>query len=178
MRLLSLTAAAVLLAAPALAQAPAAALPPGYTTFPAPIAPGSAPGMSVKEFSPGAGKVYRVAFKTGDEPMNGLIRFATAHPMTQAALSGVGGISSAVLSWYDPKVKALKLIKVDEKCEITGVTGTITTDAKGRPNVHLHVVLARQDGSSVSGHLISAVIDPIMEVFVTDLGPGKDVPVP
>ncbi len=178
MRVLALATAAAALAAPALAQTPAASLPPGYTTFPAPLSTGSAPGMSVKEFSPGDGKVYRVAFKTGDEPMAGLMRFATAHPMTQAALSGVGGVSSAVLSWYDPKVKALKIIKVDEKCEITGVTGTITTDAKGKPNVHLHVVLARQDGSSVSGHLISAVIDPIMEVFVTDLGQGKDVPIP
>ena len=65
-----------------------------------------------------------------------------------------------------------------EKCEISGVTGTITTDAQGKPNVHLHLVLTRQDGSTVSGHLISATVDPILEVFVTDLGPGKDITVP
>ena len=167
------------IATSAAAQAPAAApLPPGYLPFPAPLLPGSAPGMTVREFAPSAGKTYKVSFKTGDEVMNGMARFAAAHPMVQAQLSGVGGVSSAVLSWYDPKARALKRIDVNEKCEITGVTGTITTDARGRPNVHLHVVLARQDGSSVSGHLVSATIDPIMEVFVTDLGPGKDATVP
>ena len=84
----------------------------------------------------------------------------------------------AVLAWYDPKVRAFKRIEVNEKCEISGVTGTITTNAQGKPNVHLHLVLTRQDGSSVSGHLISAVIDPVLEVFVTDLGAGQDVTVP
>ena len=54
----------------------------------------------------------------------------------------------------------------------------ITPDAQGKPNVHLHLVLSRQDGSTVSGHLISATVDPILEVFVTDLGPGRDVAVP
>lgn len=178
-RLAGLAAVAGLAALPwaALAQAPAP-LPPGYVAFGAPPPPGSAPGMTVQEFAPGAGKTYKVAFQPGDEVMNGLYRFAAAHPMAQAQLAGVGGVRSAVLAWYDPRVRAFKRIVVNEKCEISGVTGTITTDAQGRPKVHLHLVLSRQDGSTVSGHLISAVIDPVLEVFVTDLGPGKAAPVP
>jgi len=168
--------AAVALALPAFAQAPLAPepLPPGYVAFGAPPPPGAAPGMKVLEFAPGAGKTYKVSFKAGDEVMSGMIRFAAAHPTAQAQLSGVGGVSSAVLAWYDPKVRAFKRIEVHEKCEISGVTGTITTTAQGKPNVHLHMVLTRSDGSTVSGHLISATIDPILEVFVTDLGPGRD----
>ncbi|MGZ3275702.1 MAG: PPC domain-containing DNA-binding protein [Caulobacteraceae bacterium] len=167
-------------AAPALAQPqpPAAALPPGYVAFGAPPALGPAPGLAVREFAPGAGKTYKVSFKAGDDVMGGMARFAAAHPMQQAQLAGVGGTIKAVLAWYDPKVRAFKQIVVNEKCEISGVTGTITTDAQGKPNVHLHLVLTRQDGSTVSGHLISATVDPILEVFVTDLGPGKDVTVP
>ena len=110
--------------------------------------------------------------------MGGMTRFALAHPMQQAQLAGVGGTIRAVLAWYDPKVRGFKQIIVNEKCEISGVTGTIATDAQGKPNVHLHLVLTRQDGSTVSGHLISATVDPILEVFVTDLGPGKDSPLP
>ncbi len=163
--------------APALAQAPAP-VPPGYVAFGAPPPPGSAPGMRVQEFAPSAGKTYKVSFRTGDEVMNGMARFAAAHPMAQAQIAGVGGVSSAVLAWYDPQARAFKRIEVNEKCEISGVTGTIVTDAQGRPNVHLHLVLTRQDGSTVSGHLITAVINPILELFVTDLGPGKDVPGP
>lgn len=172
--------AVLLVAGPVLAQpqAPAAPLPPGYTAFGAPPPLGPSPGLAVKEFAPGAGKTYKVSFKAGDDVMGGMARFAAAHPTEQAQLSGVGGVSKAVLAWYDPKVRAFKRITVNEKCEISGVTGTITTDAQGKPNVHLHLVLSRQDGSTVSGHLISATVDPILEVFVTDLGPGKDVKVP
>jgi predicted DNA-binding protein with PD1-like motif len=168
------------LAAPALAQPlpPTAAAPPGYVPFGAPPQLGAAPGMTVREFAPGAGKTYKVSFKAGDDVMGGMARFAAAHPMQQAQLAGVGGTIKATLAWYDPKVRAFKRIEVNEKCEISGVTGTITTDAQGKPNVHLHLVLTRQDGSTVSGHLISATIDPILEVFVTDLGPGKDIAVP
>ena len=172
--------ALVLIAGPVLAQPqpPAAPLPPGYTAFGAPPPLGPSPGLAVKEFAPGAGKTYKVSFKAGDDVMGGMARFAAAHPTQQAQLSGVGGVSKAVLAWYDPKARAFKQIQVDEKCEISGVTGTITTDAQGKPNVHLHLVLSRQDGSTVSGHLISATVDPILEVFVTDLGAGKDVKVP
>lgn len=172
--------ALVLIAGPSLAQpqAPSAPLPPGYTAFGAPPVTGPAPGLAVKEFAPGAGKTYKVSFKAGDDVMGGMARFAAAHPMQQAQLAGVGGTIKAVLAWYDPNVRAFKQIAVNEKCEISGVTGTITTDAQGKPNVHLHLVLTRQDGSTVSGHLISATVDPILEVFVTDLGPGKDITVP
>ncbi|MDB5459345.1 MAG: hypothetical protein JWO72_1086 [Caulobacteraceae bacterium] len=164
------------LSAPAFTQAPAPPLPPGYVPFGAPPPPGTAPGMTVREFAPSAGRTYKVSFKAGDEAMSGLARFAAAHPMAQAQLSGVGGVSSAVLAWYDPRVRAFKRIEVNEKCEISGVTGAISAGAQGRPNVHLHLVLTRSDGSTVSGHLISAVVDPVLEVFVTDLGAGKDVP--
>jgi len=171
--------AALLAAGPALAQpAPAAPPPPGYAAFGAPPPTGPSPGLSVKEFTPGAGKTYKLSFKQGDDVMGGMLRFAAAHPMQQAQLAGVGGTIKATLAWYDPKVRAFKRIEVNEKCEISGVTGTITTDAQGKPNVHLHLVLTRTDGSTVSGHLISATVDPILEVFVTDLGPGKDVAVP
>ena len=174
-----LTASAALAAAGcALAQAPAAPPPPGYAAFGAPPPPGAAPGMTVKEFAPSAGKTYKVSFKAGDEVMSGLARFAAAHPMAQAQISGVGGVSGATLAWYDPKVRAFKLIEVKEKCEISGVTGAISTNAQGKPSVHLHLVLTRSDGSSVSGHLITATIDPILELFVTDLGAGEDVVVP
>ena len=177
MRLFALTVVA-LLAGPALAQPapPAAPLPPGYTAFGAPPVLGASPGVSVREFAPGAGKTWKVSFKAGDDVLGGMARFAAAHPMQQAQLAGVGGTIKATLAWYDPKVKAFKQIAVNEKCEISGVTGTITTDAQGKPNVHLHLVLTRQDGSTVSGHLISATVDPILEVFVTDLGPGTDIP--
>jgi predicted DNA-binding protein with PD1-like motif len=155
-----------------------AEVPPGYVAFGAPPPLGPSPGLKVQEFAPGAGKTYKLSFRAGDDVMGGLARFAAVHPMSQGVLTGVGGTGAAVLAWYDPKARAFKRIEVDEKCEISGLVGTIAPNAQGKPNVHLHLVLTRQDGSSVSGHLISARVDPVLEVFVTDLGPGRDVTVP
>ena len=159
-------------------QPPAQPVPRGYTAFGAPPRTGPSPGLSVKEFAPGARRTYKISFKAGDDIMGGMMRLAAAHPMQQAQLSGVGGVRGAVLAWYDPRARAFKQIAVNEKCEISGVTGTITTDAQGKPNVHLHLVLTREDGSTVSGHLLGGTVDPVLEVFVTDLGAGKDIPIP
>lgn len=175
-RSLALALAALPIAGRALAQAPP--LPPGYLPRTAPPPTGSAPGMKVQEFAPGAGRTYKVTLRPGDEILSGLYRFAAARPMTQAQMTGIGGVLSARLAWFDPKVLAFKPITVDEKCEISGFTGTIITDAQGKLTVHAHVVLTRTDGSTVSGHLISAVVNPILEVFVTDLGLGRDVAIP
>jgi predicted DNA-binding protein with PD1-like motif len=186
MRILVLPALALLLTAgaalaqpqPAQPQASPAPLPRGYTAFGAPPRVGPSPGLSVKAFASAGRTTYKLSFKAGDDIMGGMMRFAAAHPMQQAQLSGVGGVRGAVLAWYDPRARAFKQIPVNEKCEISGVTGTITKDAQGRPNVHLHLVLSRSDGSTVSGHLLAATVDPVLEVFVTDLGAGKDIKVP
>jgi predicted DNA-binding protein with PD1-like motif len=170
-----LASAAIALPALAQPQPPNVAPPKGYTAFGAPPHVGPSPGLSVQAFTSGGRTTYKLSFKSGDDVMGGMMRFAAAHRMQQAQLSGVGGVSRAVLAWYDPRARAFKQIPVNEKCEISGVTGTITTDAQGKPNVHLHLVLSRQDGLTISGHLLSATVDPILEVFVTDLGPGKDV---
>src|SRR4051812_41476085 len=84
-------------------QPPAAPLPRGYTAFGAPPPTGPSPGLSVKAFAPGAGRTYKLSFKAGDDIMGGMARFAAAHRMSQARLSGVGGVSRAVLAWYDPR---------------------------------------------------------------------------
>jgi len=37
----------------------------------------------------------------------------------------------------------------------------------GKPVVHAHVVLSRQDGTTVGGHLWEGYVNPTLEVFVT-----------
>ena len=106
-------------AAKAFAQTPpqTSPLPPGYLPRTAPPPTGSAPGMRVQEFAPGAGKTYKVTMRPGDEILAGLYRFAAARPMVQAQMTGVGGVLSARLAWFDPKALAFKPITVDEKSQ-------------------------------------------------------------
>ncbi len=159
---------------PGLARAADAPPPPGYLPQGAPAtALGPAPKAATTEYGPGPMHVYKVTLHEGDDLVAGMNAFMAAHKLKQASLSGIGGFSSALLSWYDPDLRLHKKNPVDQKTEVVSFVGTIATDAKGKTSFHAHAVLALKDGSTRGGHLVSATVAPIMEVFVTDLGEAK-----
>ena len=161
---------------PALALA-ADVIPPGYLPQGAPAtALGPAPRASVAEFGPQSTHVYKITLHEGDDLVAGMNAFMAAHALKQASLTGIGGFSTALLSWYDPAVRLHKKNSVDQKAEVVSFVGTIATDAKGKTSFHAHAVLALSDGTTRGGHLVSATVAPIMEVFVTDLGEGRAAP--
>ena len=163
--------------APVLARAADAPPPPGYLPQGAPAtAMGPAPGVSVTAFGPQPTHVYKITLYEGDDLVAGMNAFMAAHKLKQASLTGIGGFSTALLSWYDPAVRLHKKNPVDQKTEVVSFVGTIATDAKGKTSFHAHAVLALSDGSTRGGHLVSATVAPIMEVFVTDLGEGRPAP--
>src|SRR5688572_16219567 len=90
---------AVFAAHTALAQAPAAQvpLPDGYMRAPA-VRAGLAPKMTVKETTATA-HVFDVAFTTGDEILSGLTDLAIKHKITSGYITGLGGLSGALLAF-------------------------------------------------------------------------------
>lgn len=150
----------------ALAQAPAAAsapLPDGYMRAPA-VQKGLAPQMKVTE-STGPAHVFDVAFTTGDEILSGLTDLAIKHNITSGYVTGLGGLSTALLGFGDPPLNAFRRIPVDEKSELVSLTGHIQT-RDGVPVVHLHAIVALKDGSTKAGHVFEAKVAPIAEISV------------
>jgi uncharacterized protein len=150
----------------ALAQAPAAAsapLPDGYMRAPA-IQKGLAPQMKVTE-STGTTHVFDVAFTTGDEILSGLTDLAIKHNITSGYITGLGGLSTALLGFGDPPLGAFRRIPVDEKSELVALTGHIQT-RDGVPVVHLHAIVALKDGSTKAGHVFEAKVAPVAEISV------------
>jgi predicted DNA-binding protein with PD1-like motif len=78
----------------------------------------------------------------------------------------VGALKSAVLGYYDLEHRAYRKIAVDEQVELLSLIGDFAID-NGKPVLHAHVVVGRQDGSMCGGHLIKAYASPTTEVFVT-----------
>ena len=154
------------LAGGAAAQAPAAAtapLPDGYMRAP-PVQKGLAPKMKVTE-STGPAHVFDVAFTTGDEILSGLTDLAIKHNITSGYVTGLGGLSTALLGFGDPPTGAFRRIPVDEKSELVSLTGHIQT-RDGVPVVHLHAIVALKDGSTKAGHVFEAKVAPIAEISV------------
>lgn len=160
------------LAAPALAQAQAAQqpLPPGYIRQ-TPVQPGHAPKMHFEQTT-GVAHVYSVRLSTGDEILSGLTELAEREHITEGYITGLGGLSTALLGWGDPANGAFKKIVADRKCELVSMVGDISM-RDGKPYVHVHAVVAFDDGSTKAGHMLEANVAPIAEITVVATHTGS-----
>ena len=153
-----------LVAVAAAAQAPAPPpLPDGYMRAPA-VPAGLAPKMRVAE-TQGTAHVFDARFSPGDEIMSGLTDLVLEHDITSGYVTGLGGLSGALLAWGDPEVGAFKMIPVDEKCELISLLGHIAV-RDGKPYVHLHAVVGFRDGTTKAGHVMEARVAPLAEISV------------
>ncbi len=160
---LIVAALAAVVAVNANAQPPPAPLPDGYMRAPA-VAPGLAPKMQVHETTSGV-HVFQANFSAGDEIVSGLTDLMRKHNIKSGYVTGLGGLSSALLAFGDPKVNAFKKIPITDKCELVSLVGDIA-ERDGKPYVHLHAVVAFADGSTKAGHVMEAHVAPIAEISV------------
>jgi hypothetical protein len=98
-------------------------LPDDYMRAPA-VPAGLAPKMRVTE-TQSTVHVFDTNFSAGDEIMSGLTDLVLKHNITSGYITGLGGLSGALLAWGDPEVGAFKKIPVDEKCELISLLGHI-----------------------------------------------------
>jgi uncharacterized protein len=128
---------------------------------------GSAPGMRVKQLSDSNGhKDYAVIFRPGDEPYAGLTEFAEQYHVKSGHFTAIGGFSDAKLAWFDEGKKMFRVIPIDEQVEVAALIGDIAL-LDGKPQVHMHCVVALPDGTTRGGHILDAHVSPLLEVFVT-----------
>jgi predicted DNA-binding protein with PD1-like motif len=132
-----------------------------------PVPVGKAPGMHAKlvKDTPEE-KVYAIIFTRGDEALSGLTDFAMAHDVQDAHFTAIGAVSSATLAWLDVPKKMYHRIAVPQQVEVVSLIGDIA-GYNGKPVVHMHAVLARQDGTTVGGHVFELHVNPTLEVFMT-----------
>jgi predicted DNA-binding protein with PD1-like motif len=135
------------------------------------VQPGGAPKMRVQE-STAAAHVFDANFSAGDELLSGLTDIVLRYNITSGYVSGLGGLSGAMLVWGDPVVGAFKQSPIDEKCELISLTGHIAV-RDGKPYVHLHAVVGFMDGSTKAGHVIEAHVAPLAEISVVATAMGE-----
>jgi uncharacterized protein len=163
--------ALLVVAAASARQVLAQSLPEGYVQNPE-VTLGMAPKMAVEEV-PTVTRGYQVRFSPGDEILSGLTGLAKAHGIESAQITGLGGLSSALLAFGDPSMGdyVFKLVRVDEKSELVSLDGTVS-ERNGEPYVHLHAVVALSDGSTRGGHVLELHVAPVAEVTVLVTSPS------
>ncbi len=70
-----------------------------------------------------------------------------------------------MLGYFQWDAKEYKKIMVEERVEVLSLLGDVAVGDQG-PTLHLHAVLGKADGSTVSGHLLEAHVRPTLEVIL------------
>lgn len=129
---------------------------------------GNAPGAKAQLVSDvGGHKTWALILSRDDEVLTGISRFAAQHNIKAGHFTAVGALRDVNIGWYDLQKKAYKVNAVPGQVETVSVIGDIALD-KGQPVVHCHLAVGLEDGSVKGGHLLSAIVSPTLEVFVTE----------
>jgi predicted DNA-binding protein with PD1-like motif len=112
-------------------------------------------------------RTFVLVFDTGDEAVAGLTEFARAERLGAAQVSAIGAFSDAVLGYFDWERKEYRRIPVEEQVEVVSLLGDVALEGD-EPAVHVHVVVAGEDGTARGGHLLQAHVRPTLEVMLTE----------
>lgn len=113
-------------------------------------------------------RVIAVIFAIGEEPVEGLTRFAEEHNLSATHFTAIGAFSEATLGYFDWEKKDYERIPVREQVEVLALVGDIAVQDGNTKKIHAHAVLGRRDGSACGGHLLSAKVRPTLEVILTE----------
>jgi predicted DNA-binding protein with PD1-like motif len=152
------------------AQQPAAQKPQPEGYVPRGTRPGKglAPGMRVTDLGKGA-RTFRINLTKGDEILSGMTEFAEKYKIKNGHFTGIGAINKAMFGWSDVESGfGQKQIPLNQEAEIVSLLGSISTNAQGQSNVHVHGSVALSDGTVKGGHWWEAHVSIIAEIFVTE----------
>lgn len=125
--------------------------------------------MKSKLVAAGAGeRTHVLVLDPDEEAFASISKFAAEKGLAGASLTALGAFSRATVGWFDLPAKSYRKIPVAEQCEVLSAIGDIALDDKGKPSLHVHVVLGLSDGTTRGGHLIEGIVRPTLEVTVIE----------
>ena len=113
-------------------------------------------------------RTFAVILETGEEVLTCLQRFVTREHLLAAQITAIGALSDVVLMYFDWDKKDYLKIPVREQVEVASLIGDVAEAPSGEPALHLHLVVAKRDGSAMAGHLGEAHVRPTLEVIMTE----------
>ena len=113
-------------------------------------------------------RTFAVVLATGDEVLSSLQQFVQRENIHAATFTAIGALSDAVLLYFNWERKEYEKVPVREQVEVAALIGDVADDPKGKPTLHIHIVLGTRDGSAKAGHLGEGHVRPTLEVIVTE----------
>lgn len=111
------------------------------------------------------GDRYIVRFESGERVLEPLLAWLEAHKIGYAAMSGLGALRHATVSYWNSGSQLYEAHEIDEQVEVVSLVGNATLK-EGAPLVHAHVALGRADLSLIGGHFNEGVVHPNLEIWL------------
>lgn len=124
--------------------------------------------MKSRSIREGLERVFVLILDPGEEAFKTITEFAKREQVDGASVTAIGAFSEARVGWFDLATKKYKPIEVKEQCEVLSLMGDVAKGDDGKASLHLHAVLGLQDGSVRGGHFLSGVVQPTLEVTITE----------
>ncbi|REC49976.1 PPC domain-containing DNA-binding protein [Chryseobacterium pennipullorum] len=110
---------------------------------------------------------YLVSIKNHSGIIEALTDFVKHHNIRAGEVTGIGAVSEATLRFFSPATKNYVDKTFKEQMEVTNISGNIS-EVEGKPMLHLHITLGREDYTALAGHLLDATINGAGEfIFYT-----------
>lgn len=126
--------------------------------------------MRWSETADGSRRVLVVVCDIGEDPIASVTQAVVDSGIRAAQVTAVGGLRSAELGYFDPEKLEYQTIPVTEQVEVLSLIGDVA-ERDDQPELHVHAVLGRRDGSTIGGHLLRGQVWPTLETIVTQAAP-------
>jgi predicted DNA-binding protein with PD1-like motif len=101
----------------------------------------------------------------GEELQAALGRHLAEDSVGFAFISAAGGVSRVKLGYWNAETAAYHYQELDEQLEVLVLQGNASLK-DGEPHLHLHGVFGRPDFTTVGGHVVDAVCNPTLELWL------------
>jgi predicted DNA-binding protein with PD1-like motif len=106
------------------------------------------------------------SLKGGAKIPEDIVSIATREKDSTAKVEAIGGVDKLRLAYFNHKTKKYEEHDFEEFLEVTSLLGNLTLN-DGKPFLHAHGTFGRRDLSVLGGHVVSAVVHPLLEVMIT-----------
>lgn len=101
--------------------------------------------------------IYIVSIKDQSSIVEALTDFVKSQNIQAGEVTGIGAVDEATLRFFKPSDKKYVDKTFKEQMEMTNISGNVS-EIEGKPTLHLHITLGREDYTALAGHLLDAKI--------------------
>lgn len=113
-------------------------------------------------------QIYIVSLKSHSNIVEALTDFVQNQNIQAGEVTGIGAVSEATLRFFSFETKSYVDKTFHEQMEVANISGNVSV-IEGKPVLHLHITLGRQDYTALAGHLLEAKINGAGEFILYSL---------